>query len=167
VGAGRRGGQAPLRRGQRDVHSRRPRFARPRDREAERHGRKARAGLADDARGLRREALALAQAMLAADANLKSDYWHVVSLAELHVGLGEYAAAGEWCAQARARGGVSEWELQSSFLQLVSLMRSQGVPPPGEHDAPERWHPAWQAIAKLLDANAWLAFSCYRGKVGL
>ena len=124
-------------------------------------------GLADDARGLRREALDLARAMLTANANLKSDYWHVVSLAELHLGLGEYAAAGEWCAQARALGGVSEWERQTTFLQLVSLMRWQGVPPPGEHDAPERWHPAWQAIAKLLDANAWLAFSCYRGKVGL
>jgi predicted acylesterase/phospholipase RssA len=123
--------------------------------------------LAEDARGVRRDALALAQAMLAADANLKSDYWHVVSLAELHLGLGEYAAAGEWCAHARALGSVSEWELQTTFLQLVSLLRWQGVPPPGEHDAPERWHPAWRAIAELLGASAWLGFSCYRGKVGL
>ncbi len=92
--------------------------------------------------------------------------WFVVTLAEAHFGLGDYSAAGKLLAKAKGLD-VPEWELQTTFRQLVSIARLQGIELPVEKSDQAHWHAAWKALSELLDKDTWTALSCYRGKVGL
>lgn len=97
---------------------------------------------------------------------LEEENWFLVTLAEAHFGLGEYDEAGELL-EKTTRLEVSEWELQTTFRQLVSLARFQGIRLPGENDHTDRWHAAWKALRHMLGEDTRPALSCYRGKVGL
>jgi predicted acylesterase/phospholipase RssA len=109
------------------------------------------------------------------DPSVQGQYWYAVTLAEIQFGLGNYAAAREWLARGKAiaedsgdeRNERGEWIHQTTFRQLITLARLQGIKPPAEGLENTEWHPAWQALAELLGADTELALSCYRGKVGL
>ncbi|MGH8507485.1 MAG: tetratricopeptide repeat-containing protein [Gammaproteobacteria bacterium] len=122
---------------------------------------------------LRQQAIALRERMLAElpkaaeqDPGLGEQYWYVVTLAEIHFGLQNYDEAGQWLARA-ANLDAREWEKQTTFKQLVSLARLQGVEAPAEGSSRSTWHPAWQALSALLGEDTERALSCFRGKVGL
>ncbi|WP_211263159.1 patatin-like phospholipase family protein [Thioalkalivibrio nitratireducens] len=126
-----------------------------------------------EAEALRAKARALREDMAvelprAAERNpaLEGQYWYVATLAEIQFGLGNYTQAGEWLAKAR-NIETKEWERQTTFRQLVTLARLQGIEAPIENRDSVKWHPAWQALAELLGEETELALSCYRGKVGL
>lgn len=101
------------------------------------------------------------------DATLRDQYWFVVTLAEIAFGLEDYETAGEHLARA-AGLEAREWECETTFRQLVELARLRQVTPPAEEQPAKDWHPAWQALARLLGEEATRsALGCYRGKVGL
>ena len=58
-------------------------------------------------------------------------------------------------------------ERQTTFRQLVSLARHQGVEPPPAGSAPHTWAEPWQALHRMLGDDTASALGCYRGKVGL
>ena len=118
------------------------------------------------ARALREEMAAIVPRLGEKDASLNSQYWYIVTLAEIYFGLGQYEEAGKWLSAAR-EAAPREWEQQTAFKQLVSLARLQGCEPPAEGSAVKTWHPAWQALHKFLQEGTEAALSCYRGKVGL
>lgn len=128
---------------------------------------------ADEARHLRDEARQLREAMsrqvpAAAEKGpeLRDQYWFVVTLAEIAFGLEDYERAGEHLAKA-ATLQAKEWELETTFRQLVELARLRQLEPPPEEPV-GRWHPAWRALSRLLGDDATrCALGCYRGKVGL
>jgi predicted acylesterase/phospholipase RssA len=121
---------------------------------------------------LRRNALSLADSMSKRDPALAADYWHLVSTAELHLGLGrrdpaEYERAAEASRLAAAMEGASEWQRQTTFQQMTALLRCNEVDPPSAHDDIDSLPAPWRAVAVLLGAAALPALSSYRGKVGL
>ena len=128
---------------------------------------------ATEALKLREEACALRKTMTEVipilaekDPDLVGQYWYNVTLAEIYFGDQQYEKAGKWLTEAR-KAKPREWELQTTFKQLVSLARLQGCEPPAEGVAVEKWHAAWQALRELMQDDTEPALSCYRGKVGL
>jgi len=97
---------------------------------------------------------------------LRDQYWFAVTRAEIAFGLRHYEEADGRLAHA-SRLRPSEWELQTTFRQLVVLARLQGCGLPPEGTDAASWHPAWRALAALLGTGTERALSCYRGKVGL
>lgn len=100
------------------------------------------------------------------DPSWEKQNWFVVTLAEAYFGLGDYATAEKWLERS-GKLDVSEWERQTTFRQLVSIARLQGIELPEENAGQENWHEAWQCLLPLLGAGTEAALSCYRGKVGL
>jgi predicted acylesterase/phospholipase RssA len=103
---------------------------------------------------------------------ITSEYWYQVTMAEIHFGLQEYEDAGKWLSQAHnhpVQGDelTADWELQTTFRQLVMLARFQDVdllaPTPGD----TRGHRARAALHEILGEDTEPALSCYRGRVGL
>jgi len=94
------------------------------------------------------------------------DPWPVVTLAEAYYGLKNYSEAGRWLARSKKLLD-SEWKLQTTFRQLVSIARLNGIELPVEGTGPSTWHPAWQILTQLLDDDTGAALACHRGKVGL
>lgn len=128
---------------------------------------------ATEANELRQKARVLREGMAAIvpklgekDANLKSQYWYLVTLAEIYFGLGQYEKASKWLARAR-EAETKEWERQTTFKQLVSLAGLHGCELPAEGSDVKTWHAAWQALYEFLQEDTEPALSCYRGKVGL
>lgn len=117
------------------------------------------------AKTLRDEMLAQLPAIFANDEKPK-DYWAFATLAEIHFGLGQYAAAGEQLAAA-ARTGPSDWERQTTARQFVNLARLRRVPPPAAGASEAHWHEAWRALSQLLGADTAAVVESWRGKVGL
>ncbi len=95
-----------------------------------------------------------------------NQYWYPVTRAEIYFGLNEYDEAGNWLAKA-TECDKSEWKLQTTFKQLVSLARLHGHLPPEEGHPVVEWGSPWQALFKLLGDDTETALTCYRGKVGL
>jgi len=119
------------------------------------------------ARQLREHMLAHVPQAAAQDPSLLQQYWFRATLAEIAFGLDDYPRAGEHLAAAAALGAPA-WEQESTFRQFVELARLRQVMPPAESAPATHWHPAWQALAKLLGEPATArALGCYRGKVGL
>lgn len=115
---------------------------------------------------LRRKIADQLMALIEQDSSLAEESWLAVTLAEALFGLKKYSEAGKWIAQSVTLD-VSEWERQTTFRQLVSIARLQGIELPGEGSDPKTWHNAWQALTNLLGNGTEAALSCYRGKVGL
>jgi len=100
--------------------------------------------------------------------SLTEGYWYRATLAEIYWGLEDWENAGRWLELARdARPAPSEWELQTTVKQLVSLARMRGVKVPVDSSSPEQWHAAWRAIQRLLGDRTRGALTAHRGKVGL
>jgi predicted acylesterase/phospholipase RssA len=93
-------------------------------------------------------------------------YWRHVTMAEIHWGLGDWEEAGAWLARART-SDASEWELQTSVKQLVALARLHDVPALPEGRPRPEWHPAWQALDRLMAEDTASVATYHRGKVGL
>lgn len=108
--------------------------------------------------------------------------WDVATLAEAFFGLGGDSAEGLKCfdcarkwfaASAEKLGG--EWERKTCFQQVATLGRLRGycLPTHMERDDTASWHPAWRALAALLDGETdsgektYPALTGYPGKVGL
>ncbi len=95
----------------------------------------------------------------------KEKYWYLVTMAELYFGLEDYIKAGEFLKLASKES--SEWKLQTTFKQLVSIARLRGYLPPKESEPVETWEAPWQALHQFLGDETEMALSCHRGKVGL
>jgi predicted acylesterase/phospholipase RssA len=96
----------------------------------------------------------------------EQEYRYSVTVAEIHFGLGEYEEAGRWLAKAQ-KLETEEWKKQTTFRQLLSTARLHGYIPPSEDTGMAKWEKPWQALAAFLGNDAEMAFSCWRGKVGL
>ncbi len=123
---------------------------------------------AGEASDLRNHALQLLNQKIKDDEQLpQKREWIAATLAELNFGLANYEEAGQWLAETMKRR-PSEWEIQTTFKQLVSIARLQKIPPPNENQTFRDWDPAWQALSQFLGPEQTArALSCYRGKVGL
>ena len=122
--------------------------------------------LEQQAKALREDMLGRLLSLAEMDPGLKQQNWFVVTMAEIHLGLGNYDEAGTWLGRARVLG-ATEWEKQTTFRQMVSIARLQGVELPKENSDPGSWHPAWQALTQMLGEGTARALTCYRGKIGL
>lgn len=118
------------------------------------------------ARVLREAIAAIVPKLGKQDTSLESQYWYIVTLAEIYFGLGQYDEAGKWLARAR-KAKAEDWERQTTFKQLVSLARLHGCEPPKDGSKVKTWHPAWRALYEFLQEDTEPALMCYRGKVGL
>jgi predicted acylesterase/phospholipase RssA len=122
---------------------------------------------------LRQEACTLREAMAKIipklgenNPSLNSQYWYIVTLAEIYFGDEQYEEAGKWLTAAR-EAKSEKWERQTTFKQLVSLARLHGCEPPAEGADVKTWQPAWRALYEFLQEDTEPALACYRGKVGL
>lgn len=121
----------------------------------------------DEATDLRSQALDLLHASLEQDQELSSLGWFAATMAELYFGMQQYPEAGQWLRKTKI-SNPWEWEIQTTFKQLVHIARLQGVPPPGGKQESTELEPAWQALSQFLgEEQTFRALSCYRGKVGL
>jgi len=121
-----------------------------------------------DAKTIREQVRDLLLAAKQRDKSLTKKYWFLVTLAEAHLGLGEYKDTGVQLKQILKLAEADEWKLQSTFKQLVMLVRNQGVELPDVNAKPTQWDAPWQAINHLLGSDETPdALACYRGKVGL
>ena len=98
--------------------------------------------------------------------SLNSQYWYIVTLAEIYFGHEQYEEAGKWLTATR-EAKSEEWERQTTFKQFVSLARLHGCQPPAEGTDVKTWHPTWRALYEFLQGDTEPALSCYRGKAGL
>jgi len=116
--------------------------------------------------GFEREARALREAVKALLlARRAQGFWHLVTLAEAHFGLGEYAAAGPLLGQARGLPDASEWRVQSTTRQLASLFAHQCA---GRETGDVEFEAdAMNALAQLSGIGISEALTVARGKVGL
>lgn len=122
---------------------------------------------AQEASSLRSDVLGRLSRMLDTHAGIaESKDWIAATMAELHFGLQQYPEAQPWLIMTRNRS-PSEWEIQTTFRQLVSLARYQGFTPPDEGSEPSAWDPPWQALYTFLGEDTPAALMCYRGRVGL
>ena len=122
-------------------------------------------GWENQARALRHDLLARLPAILAQHGK-PDDYWVMATLAEIHFGLEDYAAAGNSLEKARGTD-PDDWMCQTTAKQLVGLARLHRVPPPAPEETPEQWHEAWLALSRLLGEDTRAALESWRGKVGL
>jgi len=120
----------------------------------------------DGARALREEIATRLEARAKAEPALLAEHWFLATLAEAHLGLGDYARAAQHLAAARALE-PDPWEMQTTFRQLVGLARLQEHRPPPEGQAVEEWAPVWKALHAYLGDDTATALGCHRGKVGL
>jgi len=96
----------------------------------------------------------------------KKSYWYNATLAEACWGLQDWEKSAGWLERA-VNADHDEWARQTTAKQLVSIAAMQGIPPPDEDATPAAWHPAWQALEKLLGGDTAAALTCHQGKVGL
>ena len=119
------------------------------------------------ARSLREEISGLLASLLSEDPTLVQHYWYVATVAENALGLRHYDIAATNL-QIASTLEPPEWQLETTFRQLLEILRLQGLATP-KFDQPERdWPEAWRALAQLLGSEATSrALGCHRGKVGL
>jgi predicted acylesterase/phospholipase RssA len=121
----------------------------------------------DEARDLRKDALDKLSQKLSQDPSLADYDWIAVTMAELHFGLQDYPKTKQWLSQ-RSAMERSEWEIQTTFKQLVEIARLQQVQKPLGGTDPASWPEAWRSLTEALgDVGAARALARYRGKVGL
>lgn len=94
-------------------------------------------------------------------------FWHLLTLAEIHFGLKNYAEAREWLTKANIKN-AEEWKKRALFTQLVRIAHLQDLVPPKESDNPSEWDDAWKTLAVIVgEEHAQRAFLAGSGKVGL
>ena len=110
--------------------------------------------------------------------------WLHYTLAEVEFGLEDYREARSQLESARRlklladerSARAAEWELQTTFKQLVMLGRLQGLPLPSLSQPDSAAWTAWRALAPLLrrtpdaaddDGELLAALGCARGRLGL
>ena len=130
------------------------------------------AGLpADDLSGSARQRLAQAREIrseilrVLPNVGATEDWWFLVTLAEAHIGLGDFQAARPWLQRAAALPGVPDWEQEATARQLATLLRA--MEQSGRLEGPEAKAQARQSLRELLGSNADAVESVVRGKVGL
>ena len=101
-------------------------------------------GFLSQANAIRRNIIADLTALSEKEPSLEQENWFIVTLAEAYFGLGDYSTAGRLLTISNQLG-VSEWELQTTFRQLVSIARLQGIELPEEKSDQDHWHAAWNA----------------------
>ena len=115
---------------------------------------------------LRHQMLAEIPGVIAAASGTAQPYWLLATMGEIQFGLLNYIEARQWLVRAR-NAPHSEWQLQTTYRQLLALARLQGVTPLTEMQSRSQWHPAWQAVGELLGEDTALAISGASGKTGL
>lgn len=124
--------------------------------------------LSEEAEKLRIKTIERMDKDLTANPELKNNLWFAPTYAEAHFGVGNYDIAHEYL-RASVEAGLEGWEKETSFRQLVSIAKAQGIELPsiGEVRDEENWHPAWKALRAYLGEGTRQALECYRGRVGL
>ncbi len=120
-----------------------------------------RAGLPEreSARVRRAEANAIRREVIAvlADRAASANWWVLVTLAEAHFGVGEFAEAKAYVDRARALPGVARWQMESTLKQFASLATAQR----GDGEG------ALQALGAMFDGDPETVRAALLGKVGL
>ena len=94
-------------------------------------------------------------------------FWHLLTLAEVHFGLKNYADAREWLIKVNIEQ-ADEWKQRALLTQLARIAHLQGHIPPKESDSPSEWNPVWKTLAVIVgEEHAQRAFQAGSGKVGL
>lgn len=128
---------------------------------------------AQQASDLRNKLFAEMEKRLLAEPHLKTeDYWFVVTMADINLGLAikstDFSRAETWYAKARQLLiGDEEWKLQTSFKQALALVRLHGYIPPQFGGDDEKWRKVAPVFEALMGGDATPALTCQRGKVGL
>ena len=96
-----------------------------------------------------------------------ADWWRIVTLGEAHFGCGEFDRARDLFSQAVARGGVDEWQLETTARQTAALLRmARSSASRGGTAVPQAADAALRAL--VPDGNAEAAIeSITTGRVGL
>src|SRR5262249_7153295 len=95
----------------------------------------------DEARDLRKAALDKLLQQLSIKKEFADYDWIAVTMAELHFGLQDYPKAKEWLSKRSAKER-SEWEIQTTFKQLVEIARLHQIPKPLGGTDPASWNEA-------------------------
>lgn len=119
-----------------------------------------------EATALRREILQFLGARTTPPDRAKKEIWSILTRAELHFGLGEYAKAADYLAQARTNK-PEDWKAETCARQLIDLARCQGVYPSPEAAPDTTARRSWTALEALLGEDAAAACGLVRGRVGL
>ena len=116
------------------------------------------------AREIREAVLAKLLPLRDTNLNLRTDWWYLVTIAEVVFGLGRYDEAERWLLDAKTVLDVPDWEFRSTATQLATLYQLQhhGTPSP---DDPLVAKPA-RVLDAFLDSPA-ARESAFIGKVGL
>ena len=96
----------------------------------------------------------------------EGNLWRLLTLAEAHFGLKEYAQAQEYLTRAMEIR-PENWKAETCARQLIQIARSQGLYPSPDAEAGSEDRKAWEALASILDAEPDAAISLVRGRVGL
>lgn len=99
------------------------------------------------------------------NAELKRQWWFLVTMAEAFFGMDNYGAAREWLQRAASLDGVADWERESTARQLAQLALLRE----GESDSGETAQDTapWGALRALLGDHVPALRSVFLGKVGL
>lgn len=103
------------------------------------------------------------------------DYWHLMTMAEIHFGLEQWTEAQTylrkvlnlWNAQNPQTETTQDWQKETSFTQLANIAKVRQYPLPQKQTALSSWHESWQTIATVAGEAKVFALSRDRGKVGL
>lgn len=121
----------------------------------------ARSGLPEreSARARRREADDIRRGVVESLAGRETDddWWVLVTLAEAHFGLGEFAKAKACVDRARALPGVARWQMESTLKQFASLATAQR----GDGEG------SFRALGAMFDGDPETVRAALLGKVGL
>lgn len=120
---------------------------------------------------LRQQTLDKMLQSLKQEPELGNTTWFPPTLAEVYFGLGKvdkqnYLSAKKYLEMA-VENGIDEWEMKTTFTQLVAVAKEQHIPLPEKNVSESEWDPAWQALIPYQKENTRQALECYRGRVGL
>lgn len=124
--------------------------------------------LRNDARHIREKVRDILLRQYQENPQIANDYWFPATLGEAYFGLGKndeanYDEAAKWLDNA-GKLEPKEWELQTTFQQLASLARHQGIELPSKNEQSVK---CLAALQNLLKEATEEALPCYCGKVGL
>lgn len=102
------------------------------------------------------------------------DYWHLMTMAELHFGLEQWSETKAYFRKILELWNVQEdpdttqdWQKETSIRQLANIAKLRKYPLPQKHADLATWHEAWQTLATIAGEEKVFALSRDHGKVGL
>ncbi|MBI4662047.1 MAG: DUF4062 domain-containing protein [Verrucomicrobia bacterium] len=121
------------------------------------------------ATGIRREVLAVLLPMPKKypDRELDRKWWFLVTMAEAHFGLRQFAETRLTLKRAAALPDVAAWEFETTARQLVALIRAQREPEAAKDRIASDHPEAVRVLTEFLGGNTTAHRTALLGKVGL